>query len=83
MRGRNGGGCDRPRPFSIIAILAVVVLTKCRGSTVTKLLHWYYAVVLGALSSWPMMSGEGLLPCLGRHSLFSFFFSFFFLSSHL
>ena len=36
MRGRNGGGCDRSRPFSIIAILAVVVLTKCRGSTVTS-----------------------------------------------
>ena len=36
MRERNKGGCDRPRPFSIIAILAVVVLTKCRGSTVTS-----------------------------------------------
>ena len=36
MRERNGGGCDRPRPFSIIAILAVVVLTKCRGSFVTS-----------------------------------------------
>ena len=36
MRGRNGGGCDRPRPFSIIAIWAVVVLTKCRGSTVIR-----------------------------------------------
>ena len=34
MRGRNGGGCDRPRPFSIIASWAVVVLTKCCGSTV-------------------------------------------------
>ena len=36
MRGTNGGGCDRPRPFSIIAIWAVVVLAKCRGSTVTS-----------------------------------------------
>ena len=35
----------------------------------SQLLHWYYALVLGALSSWPMMSGDGLLPCLGRHSL--------------
>ena len=25
MRVRNGGGCERPRPFSIIAIWAVVV----------------------------------------------------------
>ena len=48
MRGRNGGGCDRPRPFSIIAIWAVVVLTVCRGSTVTSaqvsccigIMHW-------------------------------------------
>ena len=48
MRGRNGGGCARPRSFSIIAILAVVVLTKCRGSTVTcahiscciGIMHW-------------------------------------------
>ena len=48
MRGMNGGGCDRPHPFSIIAILAVVVLTKCRGSTVTSahvsccidIMHW-------------------------------------------
>ena len=35
----------------------------------SQLLHWYYALVLGALSSWPRMSGGGLLPCLGRHSL--------------
>ena len=54
MRGRNGEDCDRPRPFSIIAIWAVGVLAKCRGSTVTtssQLLHWYYVLVLGALSS--------------------------------
>ena len=36
MRGRNGGGSDRPRLFSIIAIWAVVVLTKCRESTVIR-----------------------------------------------
>ena len=35
-RERNGGDCDRPRPFSIIAIWAVIVLAKCRGSTVTS-----------------------------------------------
>ena len=34
-----------------------------------QLLHWYYALVLGALSSWPMMSGGGRLPCLERHFL--------------
>ena len=34
-----------------------------------QLLHWYYALVLGALSSWPMISVEGLLPCLERHFL--------------
>ena len=52
MRGRNGGGCDRPRPFSIIAILAVVALTKCRGSTVTSahvsccigIMHWCWGL---------------------------------------
>ena len=51
-RGRNGGGCDRPRPFSNIAILAVVVLTKCRGSTVTSaqvsccigIMHWCWGL---------------------------------------
>ena len=31
--------------------------------------HWCYALVLGALSSRPIMSGMGLLPCLGRHFL--------------
>ena len=36
MRERNGGGCDRPRPFSVIAIWAGIVLAKCRGSTVTS-----------------------------------------------
>ena len=36
MRGRNGGGCDRPRPFSVIAIWAGIMLAKCRGSTVTS-----------------------------------------------
>ena len=34
MRERDGRGCDRPRPFSIIAIWAVIVLAKCHGSTV-------------------------------------------------
>ncbi|CAM9563402.1 unnamed protein product, partial [Ascophyllum nodosum] len=32
---RNGGGCDRLRPFRIIAIWAGFVLAQCRGSTVT------------------------------------------------
>ena len=51
MRGRNEGGCDRPRPFRIIAILAGIVLSKCRGSTVT-----------GAQVS----SGVGIMPwCWG------------------
>ena len=52
MRGRNGGGCDRPCPFSIVAIWAVVVLTKCRGSTVTSaqvsccigIIHWCWGL---------------------------------------
>ena len=52
MRGRNGGDCDRPRPFSIITIWAVVVLTKCRGSTVIStqvsccigIMHWCWGV---------------------------------------
>ena len=34
MRERNGGVCDRPRPFRIIAIWASLVLSQCRGSTV-------------------------------------------------
>ena len=36
MRERNGGGCHRPRLFSVIAIWAGIVLTKCRGGTVTS-----------------------------------------------
>ena len=36
VRERNGGGCDRPRPFSVIAIWADIVLAKCRGGTVTS-----------------------------------------------
>ena len=36
MRERNGGGCDRPRPFRVIAIRAGFVLAKYRGSTVTS-----------------------------------------------
>ena len=36
MRERNGGGCDRPRPFSVIAIWVGIVLAKCRGGTVTS-----------------------------------------------
>ena len=51
-RGRNGRDCDRPRPFIIIAILAVVVLAKCRGSTVTSahvsccigIMHWCWGL---------------------------------------
>ena len=34
MRERNGGGCDRPRPFRVIAIRAGFVLAKYRESTV-------------------------------------------------
>ena len=52
MRERNGGGCDRPHPFSIIAIWAIVVLTKCRGSSVIStqisccigIMHWCWGV---------------------------------------
>ena len=36
MRERAGGGCDRPRPFRVIAIRAGFVLAKYRGSTVTS-----------------------------------------------
>ena len=36
MREKNGGGCDRPRPFRVIAIWAGVVLAKCLGGTVTS-----------------------------------------------
>ena len=36
MPKRNGEGCERPRPFSVIAIWAGIVLAKCRGSTVTS-----------------------------------------------
>ena len=36
MRERSGGGCDRPRPFRVIAIRAGFVLAKYRGSTVTS-----------------------------------------------
>ena len=35
MRGRNGGGCDRPRPFRVIAIWTGFVLAQSRGVTVT------------------------------------------------
>ena len=36
MRERNEGGCERPRPFRVIAIRAGFVLAKYRGSTVTS-----------------------------------------------
>ena len=36
MRERSGGGCDRPRPFSVIAIWAGIVLAKCRGGIITS-----------------------------------------------
>ena len=36
LRERNGGGCDRPRPFSVITSGEGVVLAKCRGGTVTS-----------------------------------------------
>ena len=35
MRGWNEGGCDRPRPFRIIAIWTGFVLAQYRGRTVT------------------------------------------------
>ena len=35
MRGRNGGGCDGPRPFRVIAMWTGFVLAQCRGVTVT------------------------------------------------
>ena len=35
MRGRNGGGCDGPRLFRVIAIWTGFVLAQCRGVTVT------------------------------------------------
>ena len=49
---RNGGGCDRPRPFRIIAIWAGFVLAQCRGSTVTGaqvsccigIMHWCWGL---------------------------------------
>ena len=52
MRRRNGGGCDRPRPFRIIAIWAGFVLAQCRGSTVTGaqvsccigIMHWCWGL---------------------------------------
>ena len=52
MRRRDGGGCDRPRPFRIIAIWAGFVLAQCRGSTVTGaqlsccicIMHWYWGL---------------------------------------
>ena len=52
MREKNGEGCDRPSPFSNIAIWAVVVLAKCRGSTVTSaqvscgngIMHWCWGL---------------------------------------
>ena len=36
MQERNGWGCDRPRPFSVIAVWAGIVLAKCREGTVTS-----------------------------------------------
>ena len=36
MRERNGGDCDRRRPFSVIAIWAGIVLAKCGGGTATS-----------------------------------------------
>ena len=36
MREGNGRGCDRPRPLSVIAIWAGIVLAKYRGGTVTS-----------------------------------------------
>ena len=36
MRERNGGGCGRPRPFSVIASWGGIALAKCCGGTVTS-----------------------------------------------
>ena len=46
MRGRNGGGCDGPRPFRVIAIWTGFVLAQCRGVTVTAL-NTAVALVVG------------------------------------
>ena len=61
MRERNGGGCDRLRPFSVIAIWAGIVLARCRGGTVTS------SQVSSGIGI--MHLCWGLLSCLKRHSL--------------
>ena len=72
MRGRNGGGCNRPRPFGIIAIWAVVVLTKYRGMP-SQVLKSAVALVLciGAGGSEQLAHGEWV----GSSSLFRKAFS--------
>ena len=60
MRERNGGGCDRPRPFRIIAIWAGFVLAENRGNTVTRahvsssigIMHPYWGPELLAHDEW-------------------------------
>ena len=73
MRRRNGGGSRQAASVQnhrdLGRLCAGPMSRKYRNRCSSQLLHWYYALVLGALSSWPMMSGEGLLPCLGRHSM--------------
>ena len=51
IRERNGGGCDRPRLFSVIAIWAGIVLAKYRRGTVTSAQVSSGIGMLGALSS--------------------------------
>ena len=52
MRERNGGGCDRSRPFSDLGRhRAGRVSRRYRYKSSSQQWHWYYARVLGALSS--------------------------------
>ena len=41
------------------SLCADQVSREYRYKRSSQLLHWYYALMLGALSSWPMMSGGG------------------------
>ena len=40
-----------------------------RSKGTYQLWHWFYVTVMGALSRLLKMSGGGLLPDIGRHSL--------------
>ena len=73
MRERNGRGCDRPRPFSVIAIWAGIVLAKCRESTVASAKSAVALVLCISAGGSEQLAhdgwGGGLLSCLERHSL--------------